>query len=90
MSPKILLSLKATRGTVVCGQPPTPLWWCADLAGQRIPCVKIELGDGGAVRFIYDPDGETIQKLKGGRYNGTHRVIPIADLKSFTPEEARP
>ena len=71
-------------GSVLCGKPLRPTWWCAKHEGERLKCVKVLYQ--GQMFFIYDGDGSGSNKVfntSGGPFCAGHKSIPVDDEQSF-------
>ncbi len=76
----------AERGSVICGKALRPTWWCANIRGARIKCVRVTYGD--QVFFLKDDDGTGSRKVfeLGGGPDSYHASIPVDDKSSFRPD----
>ena len=69
-------------GTVICGKSPAPTWWCADMEGQRLPCVKVEYY--GHIHYLLNDKGQGEFKVTNGGDPGLgHSSIPVDDPLTF-------
>lgn len=74
---------QATSGSVVVGKSPKSTWWCAELEGERVPCVRVKYGD--RTFYISNENYQGFDKVFNhhGALNVPHASIPVDDLESF-------
>ncbi|WP_100811766.1 hypothetical protein [Microbacterium sp. BR1] len=62
---------QARRGTAIVDDAPEfPMYWAADIVGQRIPVVEVVLDGvnfGGGIDYLDDRDGSGWAKVTEGR-----------------------
>lgn len=75
-------------GSVKCGRVPVPTWWCKELEGKRVDCLRITYG--GDDFFILDDDEARDKVFKrGGGPDSGHKSIPVDDPNSFQEREVQ-
>jgi hypothetical protein len=81
---------RADRGTVICGAVEVPTWWCKQLEGKRVKCVRVNYH--GQVFFLGDDDGSGSYKVfetEGGPFCTGHKSLPVDDPTTFEPDTER-